>query len=82
MSTQSIIHKTIEDLANDADKVYIEMAKAYLMKVRFGVGNSYDQDDFLRICWLDRVLCEENCELKDFVKKSKQQLNLITIKYL
>ncbi|MDC7251052.1 MAG: hypothetical protein PQJ49_14175 [Sphaerochaetaceae bacterium] len=82
MSTQSIIHKTVSDLADDADKLYMCMADAYLLKRKFGIGDSYSREDFIKLNWLDRVLCEDHCGLKDFLKKTKEKFNLLILKYI
>lgn len=81
MSTQSIIHSTVESLGNNADEVLISMANKYLLKNNFGIGKNYDRDDFKKICFIKRILCEENCRLNDLVNKTKEKLNLLILKY-
>lgn len=81
MSTQSIIHKDIQTLSDNADKTIMCMADKYLMKVKYGVGKQYNRDDFKNILWLDRVICEDHCMLQGFMEKAKESLNLITLKY-
>ncbi|MCA9749282.1 MAG: hypothetical protein KC414_09255 [Romboutsia sp.] len=82
MSTQSIIHKDLQTLSDNADQTIMCMAENYLLKVKYGVGNGYDSKDFKKILWLDRILCEDYCRLYGIMEKVKEKLNLITLKYI
>lgn len=79
MSTQSIIHKTNQDLLDDVDKIYMCLANKFMLKRRFAIGNSYDFEELLKIMWLDRLICEDNCLLDDFEEKIKETLNILII---
>lgn len=79
MSTQSIIHKSNQDLLDELDKVYICLANKFMLKTRFAVGDSYKQEEFLKMVWLDRLICEDNCLLEDVLPKVKETLNILII---
>lgn len=82
MSTQSIIHKTCENVSEEADKVIMCMADKYVLKTAFMVGSGYDKQDFIELEWLDRLLCEGNCSLEEHASAIKEKIRRLTIKYL
>ena len=82
MSSQSIIHKDLQTLSDNADNVYMCMANGLMRQKRFGIGDGYDKNDFLRLKYLERILCNDMCQLDHVKCKVEEGINLLTIKYL
>ena len=81
MSTQSILHKDRDSLLYLADKLFMCMADKYLFKVRFGIGASYNKQDYIDLIKLRDILCSNACELRDVMEKVEEKLNTLIIKY-
>ena len=81
MSTQSIRHKSTETLLDNTDKLYMCLADKYILKKKYGVGDNISLKDIKLIFWLDRILCESNCLIKNSIELAQEQLNLLLIKY-
>lgn len=81
MSTQSIIHKDIDYLSNKADDVIICIANNYLLEKKYGIVKKYNREDFKKLYWLERLLCENHCRMECVKEELKEKLNLLIIKY-
>lgn len=79
MSTQSIFHKSSEDLLSDLDSYYMKLGVKYMNNKRFSIGNSPDISKVKILNRLRRIICEDNCNQPETIKIAKKTLNSLLI---
>lgn len=78
---QTIINKDLEYLLGEGEHLLMCMSQRYLNKVRYGVGEGYDEVDYIKVSWLLELLCQENCLVCEYEDKIREVLHLLTLKY-
>lgn len=68
MSTQSILDLNREIYLDKAEKNLLQMSDAYFFKKRFLMGEGADEDKVDFYSQMYRLLCTDNCEMKDFIQ--------------
>lgn len=67
MNAQSILIKNIESYQAQYTKSIIDQGTKYTLKRRFMLGEGMDFKKMLHAKMMYRLLCTENCELKDYI---------------
>lgn len=68
MSNQSILELDREVYLQKAEKNLLQMSDAYFFNKHFKIGEGVDEDKKDFYYQMYRLLCEENCEIQEFIK--------------
>lgn len=81
MSTQQILNLDSSVLLEKFRKQVIENADKEYFKRYFNIGEGFDYDKAMFFSNLEKIVCTDNCELSDWIKKKLEgkleELNLI-----
>lgn len=68
MSTQSVLELNRETYFQESQDNLIALSDAYYFKKKLEIGQSLDRDKMRFYMQSNRFLCEDNCQLVDYIK--------------
>ena len=69
MSTQSIKEISLERYGYEAEQNLKRYSGLIFAKKHFKIGDEVDRDKMLHYMFIDRITCENNCELIEYINK-------------
>ena len=74
MSTQSIKEISLGRYGYEAEQNLKRYSDLIFAKKHFKIGEEVDRDKLLHYMFIDRITCENNCELINYINNKKQGL--------